>query len=134
MPRPSLGAGLSISALENILRDRKFKLTRLLKQRRKAQRELDLIDRQIQKIGGAGGLRGGGGRAHNELSLPDAIEEVLRKGGKAMGVGDITAGVQSLGYRSNSDNFRAIVNQTLIKERKRFSPAGERGVYQLKKA
>jgi hypothetical protein len=132
MPRPSLGAGLSISALENILRDRKFKLTRLMKQRRKAQRELDLIDRQIARIGGAGGLRGGG-RAHNELSLPDAIEEVLRKSGKPTGVGDITEGVQSLGYRSNSDNFRAIVNQTLIKERRRFSPSGERGVYQLKK-
>jgi hypothetical protein len=41
--------------------------------------------------------------------------------------------VQAGGYRSSSDHFRAIVNQTLIKERKRFSPSGERGVYQLKK-
>ena len=36
------------------------------------------------------------------------------------------------GYRSNSANFRSIVNQTLIKD-KRFGSAG-RGVYQLKKA
>jgi hypothetical protein len=133
MPRPSLGAGLSISALENILRDRKTRLTRLLKQRRKAQKELDKVDREIHRIGGADGLRGGGGRARNEQSLPDAIEEVLRKAGKPMGVGDIVDGVQAGGYRSSSDHFRAIVNQTLIKERKRFSPSGERGVYQLKK-
>lgn len=132
MPRPSLGAGLSISALENILRDRKNRLGKLLKQRRKAQKELDQIDRQIQKIGGsAGGM--GGGRARNEQSLPDAIQAVLQKSGKPMGVGDIVDGVQAAGYRSSSDHFRAIVNQTLIKERKRFSPAGERGVYQLKK-
>ena len=132
MPRPSLGAGLSISALENILRDRKSRLTKLLKQRRKAQKELDQIDRQIQKIGGpAGGM--GGGRARNEQSLPDAIQAVLQKAGKPMGVGDIVDGVQAAGYRSSSDHFRAIVNQTLIKERKRFSPSGERGVYQLKK-
>jgi hypothetical protein len=41
--------------------------------------------------------------------------------------------VQKSGYRSNSANFRSIVNQTLIKERKRFGQAG-RGIYQLKKA
>ena len=39
-----------------------------------------------------------------------------------MKVGDITDAVLATGYRSNSDNFRAIVNQTLIKERKRFLP------------
>jgi hypothetical protein len=133
MPRPSLGAGLSISTLENILRERKSRLNKLMKHRRKAQKELDKIDRLIERLGGADGLRGGG-RARNNMSLPEALEEVLRKSGKPMGVGDITEGVRSMGYRSSSDNFRAIVNQTLIKERKRFAPAGERGVYQLKKA
>jgi hypothetical protein len=54
------------------------------------------------------------------------------KGGKPMKVGDITDAAQKAGYRSNSANFRSIVNQTLIKD-KRFSSAG-RGVYQLKKS
>ncbi len=67
------------------------------------------------------------------MSLPDALDHVLRAGGKPMKVGDITDAVLATGYRSNSDNFRAIVNQTLIKERKRFAPSGERGTYQLVK-
>ena len=50
-----------------------------------------------------------------------------------MKVGDIADAVLATGYRSNSVNFRAIINQTLIKERKRFASAGERGMYQLKK-
>ena len=50
------------------------------------------------------------------MSLVEAIETALR-GGKPMRVGDIVDAVQGAGYRSNSDNFRGIVNQTLIKER-----------------
>jgi hypothetical protein len=56
---------------------------------------------------------------------------VLGKTGKPMNVGDIAAEVQRRGYKSNSANFRGIVNQTLIKE-KQFSQAS-RGMYQLKK-
>ena len=51
--------------------------------------------------------------------------------GKAMRVGEIVEAVQAGGYRSNSANFRGIVNQTLIKERKRFA-AADRGLYQLR--
>lgn len=135
MARPSTGAGLSISQLEQILSTRRSKLNKLLKDRRNLERALDDVNRDIAKIGGpaSNGRRGGGTRVRNERSLPDVIEEVMRKAGKAMGVGDITEAVQATGYRSNSANFRAIINQTLIKERKRFAPSGERGVYQLKK-
>ena len=45
--------------------------------------------------------------------------------------GDIAVEVQRRGYKSNSANFRGIVNQTLIKE-KQFAQAS-RGMYQLKK-
>jgi hypothetical protein len=64
------------------------------------------------------------------MSLVATLESVLASG-KPMSVGDIVESVQKQGYRSGSANFRAIVNQTLIKE-KQFSSAG-RGVYQLKK-
>src|SRR3712207_8218784 len=53
-----------------------------------------------------------------------------REGGKTMSVGEIVEAVERSGYRSNSANFRGIVNQTLIKD-KRFQQAG-RGQYQLK--
>lgn len=134
MPRPATAA-FNIAQLERILQDRRTEVTRLERLRSELQRKLDGVDRQIAKLaGGLRGLRGrrggGGTRARNETSLVEAIETALR-GGKPMRVGDIVDAVQGAGYRSNSDNFRGIVNQTLIKERKRFAQAS-RGVYQLK--
>lgn len=133
MARPSTGTNLSLAALQAIIESRRTELNRLRKQRTKAQRELDAIDRQIAKIEGAGGGRGGAGgtRVRNAKSLNDTIEEVLRSNGKPMKVGDIVDAVKSSGYRSSSANFRGIVNQTLIKD-KRFG-ASERGMYQIKK-
>ena len=142
MARPATAA-FNIAQLERILQERRSELNRLERQRTELQRKLDGVDRQIMKLngslrgrrGGGGGANGGGGggggtRARNEVSLVEAIEAALR-GGKPMRVGDIVDAVQAGGYRSNSANFRGIVNQTLIKERKRFT-AADRGLYQLK--
>jgi DNA-binding transcriptional MerR regulator len=136
MPRPAT-AGFNIAQLERILQERRTEVTRLERVRNELRRKLDGVERQIEKLaGGLRGLRGrrgggGGTRARNEVSLVEAIETAMRNNGKPMRVGDIVEAVQASGYRSNSDNFRGIVNQTLIKERKRFAQA-ERGVYQLK--
>lgn len=141
MARPATAA-FNIAQLERILQERRSELNRLERQRADLQRKLDGLDRQIMKLngslrgrrGGGGGASGGGGgggtRARNEVSLVEAIEGALR-GGKPMRVGEIVDAVQASGYRSNSANFRGIVNQTLIKERKRFT-AADRGLYQLK--
>ena len=133
MPRPAT-ASFNIAQLERILHDRRSDLNRLERQRSELQRKLDGVERQIVRVqGGLRGLRGrrgGGIRARNEQSLVATIESVMR-GGKPMRVGEIVEAVEAGGYRSNSDNFRAIVNQTLIKERKRFGQV-ERGLYQLK--
>lgn len=137
MARPATAA-FNIAQLERILQDRRSELNRLERQRSDLQRKLDGLDRQILKLNGslrgrrgAGGGGGGGTRARNEVSLVEAIESALRQRGTPMRVGDIVEAVQSSGYRSNSANFRGIVNQTLIKERKRFA-AADRGLYQLK--
>ena len=135
MPRPAT-AGFNIAQLERILEDRRTEVNRLERLRNELQRKLDGVERQIAKLaGGLRGLRGrrggGGTRARNDVSLVEAIEGAMRSAGKPMRVGDIVDAVQGAGYRSNSDNFRGIVNQTLIKERKRFAQAS-RGVYQLK--
>ena len=141
MARPGTAA-FNIAQLERILEERRSELNRLERQRSDLQRKLDGVDRQIMKLngslrgrrGGSGGTGGGGGgrtRARNEHSLVDVIETVMRENGKPMRVGDIVEAVQAGGYRSTSANFRGIVNQTLIKERKRFA-AAERGLYQLK--
>ncbi len=129
MPRPSSGTNLSLAALQSIMESRRSELSRLRKQRTDLQRKLDGLDRQIDRIEGAGGR--GGVRARNAKSLNDTLEDVLRSGGKPMKVGDIVEAVQAEGYRSSSANFRGIVNQTLIKDKRFIAP--ERGMYQIKK-
>jgi hypothetical protein len=134
MPRFAAGTNLSIQQLERILRARRTELQRLGRRRLKLARQLSRIDSQMRDLGGdfgGGGGLGGGGRVRNEQSLVKMIEGVLGKTAKPMNVGDIASEVQRRGYKSNSANFRGIVNQTLIKE-KQFSQAS-RGMYQLKK-
>jgi hypothetical protein len=113
-----------------MLNVRRAELAKLQKQRAGLVRELASVDRSIARIGGIAG--GKGSRARNEQSLTETLQSVLSDGGKPMAVGDILAAVEATGYRSSSANFRGIINQTLIKERKLFSSAG-RGIYQLKK-
>ena len=134
MARPNSGLNFNIAQLEQILDSRRSELSKLERQRSEIQRKLDGLDRQIVKLGGIRGMRGrigGGGRARHARSLVETIEEVMRGNGKPMRVGDIVDAVSATGYRSNSVNFRGIVNQTLIKERKRFGQA-DRGLYELK--
>jgi septal ring factor EnvC (AmiA/AmiB activator) len=140
MPRTASSSnGLTLAQLEKMMQSRRAEVTRLTRQRAKLQKKLDALDAQIASVSGGAGdgrsTRGGGGgggrRVRNESSLQDVIHQVLSKAGEPLSVGDIAAKVQSSGYRSNSGNFRGIVNQTLIKD-KRFTSAG-RGVYQLKK-
>jgi len=133
MPRPRTRSDLTISELENILERRRQRLAGLERERSRAARRLDQIDREIASVGGngAGRMRGGGRRIRNEKSLNEAIADVLKGASGPMKVGDIVDKVQAGGYRSNSANFRGIVNQTLIKD-KRFNSAS-RGLYQMKK-
>ena len=131
MPR----VGMNIAELERVLEDRRNELDKLGRQRSELEKKLNALDRQIGRIEGAGGgmgrRRGRGGRARNDVSLTEAIEGVMQKAGKPMKVPDIMNSVLSTGYHSTSANFKGIVNQTLIKD-KRFQQV-ERGIYQLKK-
>jgi hypothetical protein len=139
MARPASGANLTIAQLQRVLNEKQSELHKLHRQRNQLQKKLNLLDRQIERVGGgANGFRGGRGmggggggtRARNEHSLLDTIEKVLRDAGKPMKVGDIMERVLATGYRSNSDNFRGIINQTLIND-KRFGQV-QRGTYDLK--
>ena len=135
MARPRNGAELTVAQLEKLLANRKTELDILTRDRAKIQKRVDAIDEKIARLGGGGGSTGGGGtgsRAKNTMSLVEAMAEVLTKDGGAMAVGDIVSAVEATGYKSTSDNFRGIVNQTLIKERKRFINTA-RGIYQIKK-
>ena len=129
MARPSSTSAMTIAQLENVLNTRRAQLNQLVKERSKAQQKLDVIERQIARL--AGRSMATGGRVRNEASLVQTMENLLKNAGKPMPVGEITNAVLKGGYKTNSANFRGIVNQTLIKE-KQFASAG-RGLYQLKK-
>ena len=132
MPRGSNGVNLTLDQLERILNQKRRELARLSRKRATAQRRLDDIDERISRLGGgAVAMRGGGRRARNDQSLVEVIHGVLQKAGRPLRVSAIADAASSAGYRSSSANFRGIVNQTLIKD-KRFTSAG-RGLYQMKK-
>ena len=129
MARPASGTNLTIAQLQRVLGDKQSELNKLQRQRANLRKRIDQIDRQIARVGGGAmnGLRlGSGMRARNERSLLDTIEGVLTKAGKPLSVSAILEGVHATGYRSGSANFRGIVNQTLIKD-KRFGQVS-RGV------
>src|SRR3954469_16701556 len=120
MARRANGSGLTIAELEHMLESRRRKVNVLQKERTKLQRQLDDLNDRIRSLSGGAGLgslgrSAGGGRARNSQSLVATLETVLKDNSKPMPVGDIVDKVQAAGYRSNSENFRALVNQTLIK-------------------
>ncbi len=119
-------AKLSTQEIQSELRKRESAIKRLEKARQKAFERLSEIDAQLSELGGsAGGVRR---RARNDSNLVDALFQVLS--GATMGVTEVASAVQQAGYRTTSPNFRTIVNQALIKD-KRFKRVG-RGKYTAK--
>lgn len=139
MARPASGNNLSIAQLQRVLQEKQSEVQKLLRQRNELQKRMNLLDRQIERVGGGVGAlnakRGAGGgivgvRARNDRSLLDVMEGVMRDAGKPLRVPEIMDAVLATGYRSGSANFRGIINQTLIKD-KRFGQV-QRGIYDLK--
>jgi hypothetical protein len=126
MPR-GRKATLSIPDLERMLEERRSAVAQLQKKRDDLQAKVAELDLAIAAAGGsvrgaaapvAKARRGrppGGGRAKNAASLGDSIAAVMQGKG-TMAVGEILDAVLASGYRSTSENFRGIVNQTLIKD------------------
>lgn len=128
---PRLPVNLNINDLQKMLSRSRTQLNKLVRKRARLQEQLNELDRRITRLGGTGIVSIVRTRARNTTSLADAIAKTLESEGKPMPVSGIVQAVRESGYRSNSPNFRAIVNQSLIKD-DRFVSKG-RGVYQLKK-
>lgn len=140
MPKASL-MKVSVLELKRELRRRQTLLARLGKKRRRLAKTLAGLDAEIAALAGAAGrvkiaarrgpARGRGWRARNRMSLGDTLVKVLQ-GVKSMKVAELVEAVKKQGYRSKAKNFRLIVNQTLVKD-KRFRNV-RRGRYALSKA
>ncbi|MCC5822923.1 MAG: hypothetical protein LAT64_04640 [Phycisphaerales bacterium] len=114
---------LSVSELQAELNRRRRGVSRLERRREKLMAELADINAEIAGMGGS--LGGGGGRGRNNMTLPDALHQVLN--GTVMSVTEAADAVRAAGYHSNAANFRTMVNQALLKD-KRFKKVA-RGQY-----
>jgi len=83
--------------------------------------------RRGRKRGRPAGTRKG--RAGNDQSLVASLHGLLR--GKTMGVADMSEAVRKAGYKTNSPNFRTIVNAALIMNPDKFKRVA-RGQYTSK--
>ena len=116
-------------------RHRARRLTALTARRQRLLAQLKDVDAQIAELGGSASPRNvvsrGQNRPRNPVVLVDALKRVLDH--KTLSVSDTAAAVQRAGYRTTSDNFRTIVNQTLLGNRKTFKKIS-RGIYTARKA
>jgi hypothetical protein len=133
MPRGISLNRYSISQLEKFIKSKRTAISKLERTRAQLAKRLRSVDAEIHSLGGNGVVgRGGVGPVRNKISLNDSIVNALRKAGGFLSISDIMRNVLASGYKTSSPNFRSIVSQALIKD-KRFAKAGARGTYQLKK-
>lgn len=116
---------LSTEALQAELKRRERHLKQLMRKRDKLVSQLRDVDAEIVAEGGAVDGAVTRKRFRNDSNLADALADLLSN--KAMSVTEATQKVQDAGYRTTAANFRTIVNQTLIRD-KRFKRVS-RGQY-----
>lgn len=98
----------------------------LQRKRARLAEQLAVLDAELAGMGGAiTDSTGRRRRARNDTNLADKLAEVLK--GKTMSVTEAAGAVQQAGYVTTAANFRVIVNQTLIRD-KRFKKVS-RGQY-----
>jgi len=132
MPRSSL-ANVPLQKLQDEMARRQKLLPKLIAQRD----ELDKCIAELQGLSAKAAAKAKAPvprvrkrrRAKNKTSLAETLAGVL-KGKQSMPVPEIVNAVLASGYKTTSKAFRALVNQTLIKN-KQFKNAG-RGKYALK--
>ncbi|MFO0873998.1 MAG: hypothetical protein U0575_08520 [Phycisphaerales bacterium] len=134
---------ISISDLHAELRRRHSQAKPLEARRAKLAATLAKLDAELASLGhhvggtavaavrrGPGRPRGSRGpRPANTLSLVDTLQKVLTD--KTLGVNEAAAAVLSAGYRTQSKNFRTVVNQTLLVNKGKFRKV-DRGRYTAK--
>jgi hypothetical protein len=126
---------IAISVLQQEIRRRQKMLPKLIAQR-------DALNREIAELQGlaepaaqrdakpkAATKPAARRRAKNKISLADALSQ-FSKGKANITVGEAMEGVLAAGYKTKSKAFRAIVNKTLLQD-KRFKNVG-RGEFSLK--
>lgn len=118
---------LDTAELQREIARRQRQVGRLHSKRDRLLEQVAEIDRELAALGSAG-VAPGRKRPRNEKNLADALVELLT--GQTMSVTEAAEAVQRAGYATTSANFRTIVNQTLLRDR-RFKKVA-RGQYTAK--
>lgn len=109
-------SNIDTTELKGELRRRGRRLQTLQKRRERLLKEVANVESEIQEIGGALGPGGVGDgvrrRPRNEMPLDEALAKLLKN--RTMSVTEASDAVQQAGYKTTAENFRTIVNQTLI--------------------
>lgn len=106
-------AKVSTDDLAAELQRRNRGLKSLERKRDRLVKQLEELNAQIRSMGGlATSGPGGRKRPRNAMNLQEALVKLLRN--KTLSVTEIAEEVQKAGYKTSSENFRTIVNQTLI--------------------
>lgn len=118
---------VTTAKLQAELARRETEVERLQRERAEIADRLAEIDAVLTRLGASGGgAMTTRKRPRNKKNLADSLAAVLK--GKQLSVTELSEVVQRSGYKTVSPNFRTIVNQTLIKDPKRFKKVA-RGVY-----
>jgi hypothetical protein len=108
---------LSTLDLQREIVRRRRGIVSLERKREKLMKQLHAVEAAIREQGIAVGSSVGGKRPRNTANLADALAALLANA--TMSVTEAAEKVQEAGYRTTSPNFRTIVNQTFLKD-KRF--------------
>lgn len=121
---------LSTEELHRELAHRQGQIRVLERRRDRLAAQLSEIEGELSSLGAMGGVTVNGVRKRpkNDANLADSLVKTLRN--KTMSVTEVADAVRKDGYRTSAENFRTIVNQTLIKD-KRFNRVS-RGQYTAK--
>ncbi len=115
----SMMSGLSVADLQREIARRGKAAKGLRAKHARLSKQLAKVEAKLAAVGDFVARGGGGGRtrAKNDGSLAAALASVLK--GKVMSVTEVAGAVKKAGYKSNSPNFRTMVNAQLL-NRKMF--------------
>lgn len=116
---------MSTQEIRAQLHARSRRVRSLERRRDRLMEQIARLDAELMDHGGRVPGAPGGKRPRNDSNLGDALVAALK--GKKMRVPEAARAVIDAGYLTTSANFRVIVNQKLISD-KRFKKV-ERGVY-----
>ncbi len=125
---PAIGA-MSTADLQAELHRRGKNIRKLERRRERLLGELAGVEAELAAEGALSSTGGIRRRPRNEKNLVEALAQVLN--GRTMSVTEATQAVQQAGYMTTAANFRTIVNQALIREKKVFKKVA-RGQYTTK--